>query len=130
MSDLPADTLTRTIAEVLADWLCREKHGMISAGSCPHCQSRAEHVGTPAVVSVLATHNEHTAADAWEMCCAAVVEAMNIADVGRSMEPGSWKRGARRVRAQIRADVIDAPNPYRLAAVSPTPPTHKEAARD
>ena len=66
-----------------------------------------------AVVSALATHNEQVAADALRDAADAAVPKFNVHPLNRSNTVRDW--------LLARAD--------RLAAVSPTPPTHKEISR-
>jgi hypothetical protein len=107
MSDLPADTLTTTI-EPLRGFLSVRAVGAHARGDSDserqwldalHLLDRAE----AAVVSVLATHNEHTAANALRDAA----EEWDGPERIRLETVGKWLRA--------RAD--------RLAAVSPTPPT-------
>jgi hypothetical protein len=109
MSDLPADTLTTTIANVLATHaLVRDTYSPLCA--CGAWRDKRDHDRSghrahvaAAVVSVLATHNEQ----------ALTVVNEAIAYVRRNPYMGNAGHGA---------DYIAS----RLAAVSPTPPTHKE----
>jgi hypothetical protein len=101
MSDLPADTLTTTIEQaVRAHW---PKHTGCSCGAEVRNVRHVTETLAAAVVSVLATHNEHAAADAWEQGALWALE-----DQGATVDV--WLREA-----------VAGHNPHRLAAVSPTP---------
>jgi hypothetical protein len=109
MSDLPADTLTTTI-EALAQAARPDLWLGTPDGEDAWVDSERNALRgrlAAAVVSVLATHNEHTAADAW--------------DEGYAAGAADWDG-----IELLPAEIARAANPYRLAAVSPTPPTHKE----
>jgi hypothetical protein len=126
MSDLPADTLTTTIANALA----RPEVVKAAAEAMVHLRwpdtepiqqgdldvataglTAAIEPLAAAVVSVLATHNEHTItslralADDWEATAVENRPHLGCLDM------------CRHLAGELRT---------RLAAVSPTPPTHKE----
>ena len=101
MSDLPADTLTTTIAANIRQTLDEELREWDPSWREDLTESIVHYLA-PAVVSVLATHNEQIKADAWREGAAAGHHS-----------PLTWF-------------ALRQCNPYRLAAVSPTPPTHKE----